>query len=109
MMKGMESASPTNGASAPRDIDRSAELTLSAKPGISATSTTSMSESFPSLWAVAYATAPMLRIPPMHREPSESQGGEPMTTLSAMRAGTFSCERSSSASRLSKSSGSVAF
>src|SRR5712672_2776483 len=65
-----------------------------------------MSDSFPSLRAVAYASAPRLRIPPEHREPNESHGSAPFTTLSGRLAGILKCERNSWTKRLSKSFGS---
>src|SRR5450756_1091639 len=102
---GIASTSPMGGTSSARDIDRSAELTLSAKRDVSATSTTAISDSLPLLCAVAYATAPTLSTPATHREPSESHGSEPITTLSGKFAGTLKCTRNSSTNRFSKSGG----
>src|SRR6185436_11709684 len=49
----------------------------------------------------------MLSVPPAHRDPSESQGGDPTTTLSGKCAGALKCERNSSANIPSKSGGSL--
>src|ERR1700741_4530284 len=48
----------------------------------------------------------MLSAPPAQRFPSESQGGDPITTLSGSRVGTLKCERNSSTNIPSKSAGS---
>src|ERR1700730_4503323 len=104
-MMGIGSASPIGGTSSARDIDCSADFTLSARRGVSATSTIVMSDSFPSLCTVAYATAPTVRMPPTHREPSESHGGDPITTLNGNFDGTLKRERNSSTNKSSKSCG----
>src|SRR2546423_11503398 len=67
-----------------------------------------MSDNFPSLWAVAYATAPTLSDALAHRNPSESHGGNPITTLNGRCAGSLKWERNSSTNSPSKSGGNFA-
>src|ERR1700741_5488840 len=87
-----DSSSPVDGAVPAVDLTRSAAAILSARAGMSETRPTWMSDSFPSSWAVAYTLAPRLSEALAHRDPSESQGGEPDITRNGRRYGSLKCE-----------------
>src|SRR5881398_2217565 len=78
---------------------------LSARLGVSDASTTAMSDSLPSLCAVAYAIAATSSVARAHFDARESHGGIPTTTPRGRRAGALKARRNSSTTSPSKSEG----
>src|SRR5258705_2282150 len=81
MASAIDSASPVGGTSFARDMAASADFRLSARAGVIVSSITLASESVPSLCAVREITAPRFSAPLAQRNPRESQGCQPVTTL----------------------------